>query len=238
MKDSRFTELISLYIDRQITAAEAAELETEIRDNADRRRTYVEYCKLHRASKLAYDNFRSHAEPGQAAPSGYAAIESFEQRQRGRRFRWLYAVGGAAAAVACLSVVSMRYAASNETAEMPFVPTAAVSAAAMTVAGRLPPMGRSDAGQPSQQVDNLLNLHNTFALELDLQSWLTALQAGQRNLPPETIGQPARLEPLFADKFFSGSDLLHRSQPRTYNSTQNTAVPQAPREFTAFQFQR
>jgi hypothetical protein len=237
MKDTRFTELINLYIDRQITAAEAAELEEEIRDNPERRRAYIEYCKLHRATKLVYDSFRAHASPVDTAPRGFATIEKFEHRQRGRRYRWLYAVGGAAAAVACLSVVSLRYAASNATAESPALQTAALAPTVTVAADRLPPMGRT---QPADEAarPNLLSLHNSFALEVDLQTWLASLRAEPRAIATEpAAGQPTRIEPLFDDQVFAGKDLLPLQQPRVYRP-HNSPVPQAPREFTAFQFQR
>jgi hypothetical protein len=198
----------------------------------------VEYCKLHRASKLVYESFRHHAEPSQAVPNGFAAIENFEQRQRGLRYRWLYAVGGAAAAVACLSVFSMRYVASNAVDETPALQVASAQSAVAVAANRLPPMGRSDAGQVPRQTDNLLSLRNTFALEIDLQSWLAAWRAGQRNPVIEAAGPPSgRLDPLFNDKVFAGNEQLQVSLPRTY-SPQNSPVPPASREFAAFQFQR
>ena len=237
MKDARFTELINLYIDRQITAAEAAELEAEIRDNPERRRAYIEYCKLHRATKLVFESFQAHAAPGESAPLGYATIENFEHRQRGRRYRWLYAVGGAAAAVACLSVVSLRYAASNATAEAPVLQTAALAQPMTIVTDRLPPMGRAQNAEEAAR-PNLLSLRNSFALEVDLQTWLATLRAEPRPIATEPVsGQPARFEPLFDDQVFAGKDLLPLNQPRVYRS-HNTSVPQAPREFTAFQFQR
>ena len=40
MKDNRFIELLNLYIDRQITVAETAELEAEIQQNPKRQAVY------------------------------------------------------------------------------------------------------------------------------------------------------------------------------------------------------
>lgn len=234
MKEARFTELINLYIDQQISAAEADELETEIRDNPARRRTYVEYCKLHRSTKLVYESFRSHAERGQAAPRGYAAIEQFEHVQRSRRFRWLYAVGGAAAAVACLSVVSLRYAASNAVVVTPAIQTVAQSAPHMAASDRLPPMGRSPAAESAA---NLLSLRNTLAMEVTLQPWLNAFRPETRVVDDGTSGQPLRSEPLFDDQLFAGRDLWQLQRWPVYRP-HGTPMPQAPREFIGFQFQR
>lgn len=235
MNDSRFTELINLYIDRQITAAESAELEAEIRDNPARRQAYVEYCRLHRATRLVYESFRSHAGRGQPADRGYARIEKFEQVQRGRRYRWLYAVGGAAAAVACLSVVSLRYAATNATVDIPAVQTAARPAPPVAASDRLPPMGRTAVATDSRP--GLLSLHNSLAWEVDLQPWRDAFRTEPRALPAVPADQPLRREPLFDDQFFAGTELLQLTRSRVYR-TQSAPVPQAPREFTGFQFQR
>ena len=49
MKDSRFIELLNLYVDREITPAEAAELEAEVQANEQRRRVYNQYCRIDRA---------------------------------------------------------------------------------------------------------------------------------------------------------------------------------------------
>lgn len=235
MKDTRFTELINLYIDRQITAAESAELEAEIRDNPARRQAYVEYCRLHRATRLVYESFRSNAERGQPAARGYARIEKFEQAKRGRRYSWLYAVGGAAAAVACLSVVSLRYAASNATVETPVVQTAALPAPSVATPDRLPPMGRTAATVESRP--GLLSLHNSLAWEVDLQPWRDAFRAEPRPLAGMPADQPLRNAPLFDDQFFADKEMLQLSQSRVYR-LHSAPVPQAPREFTGFQFQR
>lgn len=235
MKDTRFTELINLYIDRQITAAEAAELEEEIRDNPARRQAYVEYCRLHRATRLVYESFRSNAGRGQPAVRGYARIEKFEQARRGRRYGWLYAVGGAAAAVACLSVVSLRYAASNATVETPAVQSAAQPAPSVAASDRLPPMGRSATTADSRS--SLLSLRNSLAWEVDLQPWRDAFRSELRPLAGLPSEQPLRSAPLFDDQFFTDKEMLQLSQSRVYR-LHSAPVPQAPREFTGFQFQR
>ena len=61
MKDNRFIELVNLYIDRQITAAETAELEAEMQSNPQRRAVYRQYCRLHSATKQVYHSFRADA---------------------------------------------------------------------------------------------------------------------------------------------------------------------------------
>ena len=61
MKDNRFIELLNLYVDRQISPAETAELEAEIQSSPRRQKIYREYCQMHRATKLVYESFRHSA---------------------------------------------------------------------------------------------------------------------------------------------------------------------------------
>ena len=108
MKDQRFIELVNLYIDRQITVSEAAELEDEIQGNPGRRAIYRQYCQMHQATRQVYDSFRA---PATAAPelaqtANRNAIARFENQQRQPRFRWAYFAGGLAAA--CLALVFVR----------------------------------------------------------------------------------------------------------------------------------
>ena len=51
MKESRFIELVNLYVDRQISTAETAELEAEIQVSPRHRKIYQQYCHMQRATK-------------------------------------------------------------------------------------------------------------------------------------------------------------------------------------------
>ena len=62
MKESRFIELLNLYIDRQISPEDAALLEEEILQNPGRRHTYSQYCRMHRACTLALDRYTAASE--------------------------------------------------------------------------------------------------------------------------------------------------------------------------------
>lgn len=94
MKESKFIELLNLYIDQQISPAEAATLEQEILQDARRRRIYRQYCQMHRACTVVFENFRSPADP--------AVVEV-----RPRRFGWGYYAAGLAAA-ACVGFVAVQ----------------------------------------------------------------------------------------------------------------------------------
>ena len=62
MKDHRFIELLNLYIDRQITVDETAELEAEIQGSPQRQAVYRQYCQIHAATKVVYESFRAGAD--------------------------------------------------------------------------------------------------------------------------------------------------------------------------------
>jgi len=90
MKDSEFIELLNLYLDHEITPANAARLEDEVRRNPGRRRIYLQYCGIHKACGIIAADF-STARPAPrresvAAGLGWAAagFASFGGRARGR----------------------------------------------------------------------------------------------------------------------------------------------------------
>jgi len=58
MKESRFIELLNLYVDHQLTPAEAAELESEIQRNPQHRRTYQQYCRMQKACTQLFEKER------------------------------------------------------------------------------------------------------------------------------------------------------------------------------------
>lgn len=52
MNDSKFIELLNLFLDHEITAADAQLLEAEVQRNPARRRLYREYCEMQKACVL------------------------------------------------------------------------------------------------------------------------------------------------------------------------------------------
>lgn len=96
MKDSKFIELLNLYIDHQISPADAALLEAEIQKNAERRRVYRQYCQMQKACVTLAENFRS--DP--------PASEKLIEMARGtRRMAFATYAMGIAAAAACVALV-------------------------------------------------------------------------------------------------------------------------------------
>lgn len=92
MSDDRFIELLNLYLDDEASPHEVEELMREVRLNASRYETYMEYSRLHAACSLCFA----------------AAVR--EGGQGSNRFaNWrqtAYALGGFAAALALIALAS------------------------------------------------------------------------------------------------------------------------------------
>lgn len=69
MKDKKFLELLNLYLDGEIDAAGAVELEQEILANPARRRVYNDYCRIHRATTMVYEQFRAAGDASETTPT-------------------------------------------------------------------------------------------------------------------------------------------------------------------------
>lgn len=105
MKESKFIELLNLYIDQQISPAEAALLEEEILHNPRHRRIYDQYCKMHRACTLVFENIRAQAD--QESGVEEVASRAVDFAPRVRRPVWGYYAAGLAAA-ACVALVAVQ----------------------------------------------------------------------------------------------------------------------------------
>lgn len=116
MNESRFIELLNLYVDHQLSASEAAELEGEISRNPERRSTYLQYCRMQKACTLLFEQERIQApESKKLAASLRDAdrkIISFPEEQIRPR-RGYYPVGLFAAA-ACAAFVFARFTPSTQ----------------------------------------------------------------------------------------------------------------------------
>ena len=98
MKDAKFLELLNLYVDHQISPAEAEQLEAEVKSNPGRRRVYREYCEMQKACSVLAENFRA------AAPASDPKIVEFKPRRRLPIGAVAY-VTSLAAVAACVAVV-------------------------------------------------------------------------------------------------------------------------------------
>jgi anti-sigma factor RsiW len=109
MKESRFIELINLYIDRQIGPEEAAELEAEIARSPAHRRTYLQYCRMHRACTVLFENFRAPATPlAESLSQAEDKVSAFPVRGY-RLARIALGTGLATAAAACAAFIFLSH---------------------------------------------------------------------------------------------------------------------------------
>jgi hypothetical protein len=116
MKDSRFIELLNLYVDREITPAEAAELEAAVQDRPERRRLFGQYCRLDRACTMVLAQGRAIPEPSVAADN----VDRLPEQSGGPQK--LIFLGGMLAAAAAIAVVFYQ----RDTAPAPAVNPAPV----------------------------------------------------------------------------------------------------------------
>ncbi len=232
MKDHRFIELVNLYIDRQITAAETAELEGEIQSNPHRRAEYKQYCQMHRASTLVYESFRAQApEQRVVPPSAQGSIAQFETGRRHRRFRWSYYAGGLAAA-ACLGLVFGRLN-SKPDAEINLLakndlPASIVARPEVRV------VSSPERALAEPQV-GLVSLRNNTTAEPDYATLLAALRQEEQRTFADNQIRSGRLTSLFEDGVFDSQQVMPAKSQRTFRGKQ---TPAQQAEFTAFQFQR
>lgn len=239
MKDARFTELVNLYIDRQISPDEAAELEAEIGANSRRRQMYRQYCQMHRATKLVYESFRANADAANAPakqPGSIAYLESRRQRQKFQR--WSLYAGGLAAA-ACLTVVVARigFTAPDE------VPVNILAAQPVEAEIQPADLASTPVEKPQYAARpvraGLVSLRHGIVNETDYAAAMATLrQEEQRWIAlTQQTGQPTAPQSLFDDGVFTTSERVVPAQNgRAGNSRQRGE--RLPVEFTAFQFQR
>ena len=197
MKESEFIELLNLYLDHEISPADALRLESEIRGNPERRRVYLQYCRMQQACKVIAADFTA-AEDGAAVAAERKVIPFFPavaSASRHRRTRVSYALGAiAAAACVALVFVNRRGPETGPEAVRPageIAATVPVAPSAMSVAS-LPaaaPRGLISVARPAQApslVANSLFLTGSTQAEAvraaaDRQAdnqlaWLEALQ--------------------------------------------------------------
>ena len=77
MKDSEFIALLNLYIDHEITVADAARLEAEVQSNPERHQIYRQYCRMQKACTVLAQDFQTE----QLSPVG-GKVLSFDQPAR------------------------------------------------------------------------------------------------------------------------------------------------------------
>lgn len=105
MKEKRFVELVNVYLDGEISAAETAELEREIRSSAERMELYRRYCRMQKACLQIAQQHRE-----AAAPAAGNVVRFPEEKQRwvlGQWWRGAAYAGTAAVAASVILMISM-----------------------------------------------------------------------------------------------------------------------------------
>jgi anti-sigma factor RsiW len=114
MNEPRFIELLNLYVDQQLSAEEARELEVEMERNPSRRRTYHQYCRMQKACAQLFEHERSTAPASTTLTRAMVAADrkvvAFPEETT-RRPGWSLGYSFATlAAVACVALVIVRQA--------------------------------------------------------------------------------------------------------------------------------
>ncbi len=112
MKESKFIELLNLYVDQEISPDDAALLEAGIAHEPEGGKIYVQYCRMNRARTVLFECFKSGAAPSgsmlaEAARNADSKISVFPGSVEKRSWSWSYGVGFAAVA-ACLAFVVVQ----------------------------------------------------------------------------------------------------------------------------------
>lgn len=236
MKDDRFIELLNLYIDRQITAAETDELEAELQAHPARRIVYRQYCQIHRATTLVGESFRLDAPKLPMTERGnYVRFQSQKSQPRAK---WAYYAGGLAAA--CLAVFFIQYNTAQPFAQPPVTELAAQPHVAQPVAAT------ASLQVEARPVTRTVDAPPSFASLRDLQATapqdyaalLLALRKEEEAAFANGQIQIEKRASLFDDGVFESQRFWpeNKSQSREFRSRNSSSGIQA--EFTGFQFQR
>jgi anti-sigma factor RsiW len=226
MKDNRFIELVNLYVDRQITAAETAELEAELQVNPRRRAIYRQYCQMQRATAMVYDSFRaSSSEPLPVEAGEKAVVARFEHEHVRRRTSWIHYAGGLAAA--CLVAAFIVRQNSSRPVELLVSDPVKVSQPVAVAVTPPAPAAVIPAAVAEARKGPVSLRNNNLAADQDYAAMLLALRREEHRAFANGQIQAGRAPSLFEDGVFD---------PQT-TPANNRRMTQ-PGEFTAFQFQR
>jgi hypothetical protein len=243
VNDTRFIELLNLYLDHQLAPEEASELESEVMRNPARRRTYDQYCRLQRGCSLLGERERSTAPASQAFARSLRDVE--RKIAAPRRSSWkpayagLFAASAMAACVTIILVVNRSPSVSTDT-------TAPDMVASLTPQPESPAAAQSVISGAAHSVPapvaggaTSFELHPVLAAS-GFNVARNAREAEIAAADPEALEWMKRVEQLpiqrivVDDQTFESRATLHQDNRvfRSRHGMQGTA------EFTAFQFQR
>lgn len=215
MKDSEFIALLNLYLDHEITAADAARLEAEVQSNPERRRVYREYCQMQKACKVLAADFQT--APAATTPRKVIDFRAAQQRQQ--RTSMFYTVGALTAAAACMAIVVIGRNRQNETSVL----SGATPVIAQTQPAAPGAAVQMAASQPRQAAHSEALLVNT-PLTLSDHARAQALEAVAKDPVAAQFAwmQDFRLKPLHQSpasaNLFEVRPAAAPTEPQTYNS--------------------
>ena len=221
MKDAEFMEFLNLYLDHEIGARELARLEAEVINNPARRRTYREYCRMHKACAVLAEQFRD------AAPAPEEAGKTVVFPPRREWGFGVYAAGlMAAASVTMIFVLGRVHRAEP-----------ALPAAPPAVLAQRDRSAPRDVAFPDR-----MQLQPVFVLyapaPVDNPGAAALLTPAELNNPFAWMNRvqlaPLQSQPLDATVFDSGP-VLFGADNRAIHSPQSLQIPV---ERASFQFQR
>jgi hypothetical protein len=236
MNDQEFIELLNLYLDQEISAADAARLEAEVQSNLQRRHIYRQYCQMQKACKFLAADFQT--EPTGGADTKVVSLDFAAAHSRTRAVYGLSFVAAAAACVALILVARGGLKSSSSTGLTPVAvqasPGSPLDRTAFDISARMAkpktvsggslvqrPMLVSDplwlAGRPAVGELALVSQPN------DQLAWIGALTMAPR--PHRIAIETLRFEP---------QSTILRQGNRTLPPRQST--PESPAEMTAFRF--
>jgi anti-sigma factor RsiW len=237
MKESRFIELLNLYVDGQLSPSEAAELEREISTNASRRTTYQQYCRIQKGCTLLFEQERVNAP---ASHKLEAALLDADRKiigfpdSTGRSSRgWIPLV--AAAAAACVAVVVVQRGSSTKSS-LPLAPAVVVNAPAK------PAEAAADLSQPVVIPAVVSPANSTESTRREFYSVFATrrptseVESTPRQLVSYGWMRDVDLSPLPS---LSAQQLVLPTSTNSDSRVLRSSKPvQADIEMTAFQFQR
>lgn len=204
MSEREFLELLNLYLDREITPADADRLEKEIRSDAGRHRTYLQYCRMQQAVRLLGGAGGLPAERSSA--DGPAAEPGVIRAWWGSRWVWTGAVAATAAVVLAFAARRVDSGSGRTTPEDRLAAEPARREA--VAAGRAPSLGLSGdalllstfpAGVSTPKVhEDQFNWMRQFQL-VSLESRLAAQPPAPSALAPQPASPAAPQRPAGED---------------------------------------
>lgn len=214
MKDTKFIELLNLYLDHQISETDAAALETEIRQNPARHRLYRQYCQMHKACAQLSAQFTAEA----------PARTTVASEKTSRRLASLYYYGAGLAAAACVAFIVMSRPASGPSETPALASTAPV---AFPAVAPLPP--------PAAPTQELRTVFTTQALApIEATSGVTPVFVAANTESFDWMNE-LRLNPVQSAPVVFESAPVRAPDRDAFRSRRPF---QATVEMTAYQFQK